>query len=50
MLLIIREYNEIIVQSGCAKEHIKIRNELTPSAKVGADFGKLFYDSKVEGK
>ena len=50
VFLIVRQHNEIIVQGGCAKQNIKIRNQLTPSAKVGADFRKLFYDGKVQGK
>jgi len=50
VFLIVRQDNEVIMQGGCAKQDIKIRNELPPPPKESTHFCKLFYNGKVESQ
>jgi hypothetical protein len=50
VLPVVGQYCEVVVQGGRAKQDIKVRNYLSPSAEVGAYLRKFFHNRLVQGQ
>ncbi len=48
MSLVVGKNRQIMMEGGCAKQQIKVRDQFTSSAQIGTNFSKSFYDRVIE--